>query len=77
MTQDDSKGIDPNSPGYTNALLEDMNGKFETMLEYVKDIPEMKEDIKNLKKQGDRSELRLDTWEESIKMIPGMQYYEH
>lgn len=46
---------------YTGVLLEDMNSKYDAILEYVKDVPDMKEDI-----------VRILTWEDDIKLIPVM-----
>lgn len=39
----------PNSPGYTNALLEDMNNKFQVILEATQVIPKIQQDVEGLK----------------------------
>ena len=39
-------------------ILEDINGKFDAVMEYVRDIPDMKHDIAVLKE--DVSELKFD-----------------
>lgn len=57
---EDSK-LDPNSQGYTNALLEDMNGKFQAIMEATAPIPKM---------QGQISEIL--TWEDDVKLIPAI-----
>lgn len=46
---------------YAGALLEDINSKFEIVLESTKDIPAMKEQINHIM-----------TWEDDVKMIPVM-----
>lgn len=38
----------------TNAILEDMNAKFDAVLEAVKPIPQMQQDIRELKNQGEK-----------------------
>jgi uncharacterized protein YoxC len=37
-------------------FLEDMNNKYDTILEYVRDIPEMKQDIRELKTRMDKND---------------------
>jgi len=39
------KPLDPDSQGYTNTLLEDINDKFEAVLEATQPIPEMQKQI--------------------------------
>lgn len=68
MTQRDK--LDPNSQGYTNALLEDLDGKFQAILEATAPIPEMQKDLAKITDRVTTTELRLDTWESSIKLIP-------
>lgn len=47
------------------ALLEDVNGKFDAIMEYVRDIPAMKADIAELK--DDMSHVKSD-----IEVIKGV-----
>lgn len=56
-----NKRLNPNSQGYTNALLEDMNEKFQVILESTEPIPKMQEQINHIL-----------TWEEDIKLIPSI-----
>lgn len=53
------KTQNPNSLGYTNALLEDVNDKFQIILEATKPIPEMQEQISEMLE-----------WKSDIKLIP-------
>jgi len=70
MTKRDK--LDPNSQGYTNALLEDIDDKFQTVLEATAPIPKLQKDVKTLQKKTTRIEGKLDTWEEHIKLIPAI-----
>jgi uncharacterized protein YoxC len=63
---------DPNSQGYTNALLEDMDDKIQAVLEVAAPIPQIQENIDSLQKQNEKSEQRFDVWEKSIKLIPAI-----
>lgn len=47
MTKRDK--LDPNSQGYTNALLEDIDDKFQIVLEATAPIPKLQEDVAELK----------------------------
>ncbi len=43
--------MDPNSPGYTNALLEDINDKFQIVLEATQPIPDLQEKVGSIQEQ--------------------------
>ena len=53
--------LDPNSQGYTNAILEDVDDKFQIILEATKPISRMQQNI-----------ARILTWEEDVKLIPAI-----
>lgn len=46
---------------YFGGLMEDMNDKFQAILENTKDIPKIREDVN-----------RILTWEDDIKLIPAI-----
>ena len=48
-------------------LLEDVNGKFDAVIEYVKDIPEIKERVTRLEDKFDNVEMRTDVLESVVK----------
>ena len=48
-----------NEDARTQILLEDMNSKFDMIMEYVKDIPDMKQDISELKQTTNRHDTDL------------------
>lgn len=52
---------------YKEILNEDLDSKLDVILEYVKDIPEMKGDIKQMKQQLDRHEVDIDLLKLGIK----------
>lgn len=63
------QSLDPNSLGYTNALLENMSTEISAMHELVKPIPEMREDITWLKETVTDMKPTLDaTFEEVGKL---------
>ena len=76
------KRLDPNSQGYTNALLEDVDSKLEAVLEVTAPISGMQQDIKGTQAdvknmQQSIGNLQADmkevlTWEDSIKLIPAI-----
>lgn len=41
--------LDPNSQGYTNALLKDLNDKFQVILEATQSTPQIQKDVSGLK----------------------------
>lgn len=43
---------------YTYAILEDINGKFDAVIEYVKDIPEIKQRLTNV--ESDVAQIKDD-----------------
>lgn len=53
--------LDPNSQGYTNALLEDIDTKFQAVLETTQPILKMQEQI-----------ARILTWEADVKLVPAI-----
>ena len=76
---------DPNSAGYTNALLEGIEEKFQIISEATQPIPKMQEDIATMQvgitelqemvgpipqMQKDIAEMR--SWEDDIKLIPAI-----
>lgn len=64
MTQRDT--LDPNSEGYTNALLEDIDDKFQTVLEATAPIPKLQEDVAELKEVVGDMQPRLQAVEEVV-----------
>lgn len=66
----DKEKHDPNSQGYTNALLEEINDKFQIVLEATAPIPKMQEGQKSAQNITGKIEEKLETWEEHIKLIP-------
>lgn len=48
------------SDKYKDVITEELRGDIKAILEYVKDIPEMKDDIKQMKLQLDRHEVDID-----------------
>lgn len=52
---------------YTNAILEDINGKFDAVMEYVKDIPEIKQRVTRLEEKFDNIENRTEVIESVVK----------
>ena len=63
---------DPNSQAYTNAILEDMDDKLQAVLEVTAPIPKIQNDIAGLQKSNSEIELRLDAWDENIRLIPAI-----
>jgi hypothetical protein len=67
----------PEHERYLGALLEDMNSKYDAILEYVKDIPDMKEKLDLLDTRVGSIEERLDsiervaTLEKEIQAVQG------
>lgn len=61
--------LDPNSQGYTNALLEDMEDKIQAVLEIAAPIPEMQENLKTVLKRMDKTEQRLDAIEQHLSAV--------
>ncbi len=55
------KKLGPNSQGYTNALLEDVDDKFQTILEATAPIPKVQEQIG-----------KILEWESDVKLIPAI-----
>jgi len=53
--------LDPNSSEYTNALLEDIDDKFQAILEATLPIPGMQAAIE-----------RIEKWEERVDLIPSI-----
>ncbi len=64
--------LDPNSPAYTNSLLEDMDDKFQAILEATAPIPQIQDDLGKLKTINVSVKQRLDSWEANIELIPPM-----
>ncbi len=60
------KTQNPNSVGYTNALLEEVNDKFQTIMEATQPIPKMQEDINDIKQRVGRMEPVLDAVFEEV-----------
>ena len=54
------KKADPNSVGYTNALLEDVANKFEAVLEATQLIGDIQENVKDLLADVEEMKPRLD-----------------
>jgi uncharacterized protein YoxC len=52
--------LEPNSKEYTNALLEDIESKFQVVLEATAPIPKMQEDITSLKDTVGKMRPQLD-----------------
>ena len=61
---------DPNSQDYTNALLEDIDAKFQFIREVTAPVPRMHAALSGLPEKTVSINTRLDSWEESIKLIP-------
>ncbi len=57
---------DPNSQEYTNALFEDIDSKFQTVLEVTAPIPKMQEDISDVKEQLSQMQPVLDAVFEEV-----------
>jgi archaellum component FlaC len=49
-----------NNRDRTEVLLEDMNGKFDAIMEYVRDIPVIKNRLERVENRLERVESRLD-----------------
>lgn len=69
MTKNDK--LDPNSEDYTNALLEDMNGKFEAILEATAPIPKIQEKVERIDEIQEKVE-RIERWEKNVNLIPAI-----
>lgn len=52
---------------YKDVIAEEFRGDIKAILEYVKDIPEMKGDIKQMKLQLERHEVDVDLLKLGIK----------
>lgn len=57
---------DPSSQAYTNALLEDIEDKFQAILEATQPIPKMQGQIASIQEQI----TEILTWEDNVKLIP-------
>lgn len=66
----DREKHNPNSQGYTNALLEDVDDKFQAILEATQPIPKIQKDLTGVKERTEAIEKKMDTWEEHIRLIP-------
>lgn len=55
------------SEKYSDVIAEEMKSDIKTILEYVKDIPEMKADIKVMKNRLDSHEVDIDLLKLGIK----------
>lgn len=55
------------SDKYRDVIAEELRGDIKAILEYVKDIPEMKGDIKQMKLQLERHEVDIDLLKLGIK----------
>lgn len=65
MTKRDK--LDPNSQGYTNALLEDIEDKFQIVLEATAPIPKLQEDVSELKDIVRDMQPRLEVVEDTVR----------
>lgn len=61
---------DPNSQGYTNAILGEMDDKIQTILEATSSIPQIQANVAGLDRRIGKIEQTLDAWKDQVKMIP-------
>lgn len=56
-----------NDDNYTNVILEEMNGKFDAVMEYVQDIPEIKDRLTNVESTVEYISDKADVIESVVK----------